>query len=1664
MKYFGKASKNWLALVLVVAITLCSVMISLAVLADENETVSFVLDAATNGGTVDGGATKIIEATAKEEYTPSVEVGTPAADQKFIGWSTDKDAFVGELTFTPKNDTTYYAIYGYVFYVGGSVTDASAALGTKENPCTSISATTIPSAAIQATAATNCVAVLNGTQTITITSLTNFTAVDKRLYITGKDPTTGVDNEIKAKIEQFAFGTGANAYAQFKKGIYLDYLTYESGNGIIYSRSVLDFRLGKNFDGAGTVYITGLETATVPSLYMDIAASNISNIQMQNRNSSGTVTGDATIVLNGGYINHHDYGVTFPAKVGGNLNAIVNDYDGNVLSFNTDKVTSVGGAINYVFNNGTLAKIKGKTNASLKFNWNYANSQGSQDSLIDTAGGFYYIDSAVGGKVTPTSIPGKFMVEFDEDYNTVSVNGQEVELDKNNCFMVTGSTSAITNPTDSDWIKVTYSYKQNEPTESETFTLDAGTNGGNISGAATKEEAITASGAYTPNVTVTAPEGLQFIGWSKDKDNYVGELTITPQKGETYYAIFGEVIYVGGSATDSTADKGTKANPLTGFSYAASNTFPFKTTAKNCVAVLNGSATIASISSWTTQADKRVYITGLDPTTGVKNTTSIAINTFALGQSGKVVFGQGVYMDHFTVTSAKNETFALYLRSGAQKFVFGPNIVNNGVLLIGSIEGKIPSMYVELGTNHFGANSSYFGMVALNADQATINKTQVEGDATLVINNGLFANYNGGVYLGGTVGGNLSVVVNDYQTGDAACLRVNTSKLVSAGSINYIFNNNSRTKPLARAFMLNVSSGTAADSSISTKTQGGFYYIDSAIGGKVMPTETAGKFKVTFDEGYNAVTINGMPVALDSNNCFTINPVDRAVLYANANYNNSGDEGWTKVGYYYEQKEEAPTGDLAFTLDAGTNGGTVSGSSTKEMYVNSGDTYTSNVIVGAPTGLQFIGWSKDKDAYVGELTFTPQNGTTYYAIFGEVIYVDGDIGKTPANGGLGTKDKPYLGFSTSTISSLPFSKTSYKNCVAVLSGPVTLNSISQWTVQANRRLYITGLDPTTGIQNETAVTVDTFALGGGATAVFDAGFYIDNCKIVKVNNPTNPAFYMRGAAKNFKIGNNVEYTGSEKLMISGITHSIPSVYIESGISMAEQIKVLESTTYKVTGDATVVINGGKLVSQQGGVKFLGTVEGNLSVVVNGYADNAVLRVATDYLQSAGSINYIFNNNARTGINWTLMNLNTNINTGICSTVPTQGGFYYIDGGKGGKVMPTATAGKFKVEFDEGYNYIKVNGKKVTLDSDNCFTLTASAASVVTPAESDWQKITYHYEGDVSNENIFTVPVNHVLDLSTVGVNFDNAGLVSGADIVWDAYSGSDAIISNGKLVVFAESEITLNATYGGEVACVTFEFAYGAETDLQVTRFAGDKMVVTPVQEENNAYTVTIEENENLALKYGTLTLTVDGSVEKIVQASDVTGKAFKFTVAAPEKMQLSADFTTLSTRGVSVYPLGVQVRAATQELSAGLRFVTRFPQITGNGQGGTLDSKYSQVGVLIIPKVLWTRDTLPTAAELKEDPNDKEKNTKVSMGAANASNVFVKTLMTSTEAYSDVAALLVDIPENMKDIEIVAIPYLIDTQDNVTFADGLLDSNGQFTSASKANYSFVMSYNAMIK
>lgn len=300
-----------------------------------------------------------------------------------------------------------------------------------------------------------------------------------------------------------------------------------------------------------------------------------------------------------------------------------------------------------------------------------------------------------------------------------------------------------------------------------------------------------------------------------------------------------------------------------------------------------------------------------------------------------------------------------------------------------------------------------------------------------------------------------------------------------------------------------------------------------------------------------------------------------------------------------------------------------------------------------------------------------------------------------------------------------------------------------------------------------------------------------------------------------------------------------------------------------------------------------------------------------------------------------------------------------------------------------------------------------------------------------------LPANSAFNLDAVKIKVGDAQ-VAGANIDWAAHRGSDYELVNGWLMVYAENDIVLTGTYGDQTVTLNIEIApKGTETGLVVKTFADKNMTIAPVANDATAYTVKINETDREALKYGTLTVTADNcDAVKIANAIGDKGDTFGFKVIKPETMVLAAEYTTLAEREASIYPLGAQVRPATDTYSAGIRFITRFPEIKMEPAGIYLDEAYSQVGVLIIPYVLWDGTTIPDAEALSKSDVPMGKTDKAG-NAYTASNVVVSKLMTANEAYADAAALLTGIPSSMYGVDIMALPYLIGTDGEVTYIEG---------------------------
>ena len=603
-------------------------------------------------------------------------------------------------------------------------------------------------------------------------------------------------------------------------------------------------------------------------------------------------------------------------------------------------------------------------------------------------------------------------------------------------------------------------------------------------------------------------------------------------------------------------------------------------------------------------------------------------------------------------------------------------------------------------------------------------------------------------------------------------------------------------------------------------------------------------------------------------------------------------------------------------------------------------------------------------------------------------------------------------------------------------------------------LYITGLDPTTGVLNSTNVTLNDFATGlsNQTSAIFKRGLYLDYITVAdaSVSSGTNGKLYVRGNVTNLYLGANVE--ASSKMYVGGADKSTTSAYIETSAKNLLYIDVMnQKSGITFSGNSTVVINGGNITHNDMGIQLGGIVTGNSSVVVNDY-DGTVLSVNTDKVQSVGgAINYIFNYGTRANINtlklnWSFVDSVSTVDT----AVPTTGGFYYIDSAEGGRVLPTDVAGKFKVEFDSGYNHIKVNGTNVELDSDNCFTLTATSASTVTPSESDWVKITYYYE--------------KVTFKTTVNAKSQLPDEIAGQPVTWTATANENFVVND-------KNQIVGLKTGTGKVYGVSVVNGVAVDTEIDVSvldydasrnNFANNNFRITPTSTKN-LYILTVTGGV-----LNPSTFKINGEFQLLdeveVEGGIPSGREYQLYCEDMYTLTVEGTFITdENTLKTSIFNLGASVEADSSTEGHKMKFIFRTTAITPAGttveEGGKLPEQIvvynatvtpTNIGVFMIPEALLTNvNTKPT---LKTGFNINSNKVSVNNSSYPAANVKITSLEDLTYDYADFYATLTQIEEEMRYVRIVCVPYI--TYTTSTGSTGVLYGDSIIRSHDTANAS----------
>ncbi len=504
----------------------------------------------------------------------------------------------------------------------------------------------------------------------------------------------------------------------------------------------------------------------------------------------------------------------------------------------------------------------------------------------------------------------------------------------------------------------------------------------------------------------------------------------------------------------------------------------------------------------------------------------------------------------------------------------------------------------------------------------------------------------------------------------------------------------------------------------------------------------------------------------------------------------------------------------AVTLDG--NGGTVSGSTTVNAFVGEE--------TALPTAYKakyvFIGWSEDKNATTGSMTYTATGNAstvTLYAIYKDVgmdvIYVDttatvnGD-GRSSASPINDWKKAMQAGSADGTMYVL------MTTTIVSETATVGMNFGS-----AKGALWITNIDPATDSKYNSAAILKTNGHYPAKPVTYDIPIASINHDGMHINFGGYDGRFTKNAqliGKGGAIPGMTETASSTMYMRGGsdsgdknytsITFDYLDVVVGNTIYVGNQF----GNTVK---NANIIINDGTVDKTLYMSSGLATIA---NVVINGYS--AAANISIDKPASCTTLNYILNND-----------------TAELVTVPTGNNIYVIKSTSDGTVEPTETAGTFKITTDE--ENIVVNGTPVTKSANNLYALGAAGTYVITYNATPTHSVTYNMNGGVGTApDVATVKEGENVALPTE-ISFTNPGY---RFIGWaESATATETLAS----LTMGTSDITLYAIWEVKVCNVTLSITGIAreegnkpnpESLAKLTFYKDGEVVLTVYEDENN--------------------------------------------------------------------------------------------------------------------------------------------------------------------------------------------------------------------------------------
>lgn len=292
--------------------------------------------------------------------------------------------------------------------------------------------------------------------------------------------------------------------------------------------------------------------------------------------------------------------------------------------------------------------------------------------------------------------------------------------------------------------------------------------------------------------------------------------------------------------------------------------------------------------------------------------------------------------------------------------------------------------------------------------------------------------------------------------------------------------------------------------------------------------------------------------------------------------------------------------------------------------------------------------------------------------------------------------------------------------------------------------------------------------------------------------------------------------------------------------------------------------------------------------------------------------------------------------------------------------------------------------------------------------------------ETTNNTVYA-SVNHYIELEDVSFNMGGT-TVAGDRLSWRTIRTPNYEINatTGEFAAYQLGTFTETVIYNGKEHTITFvitdDETVTKPRELPLVKITGDATVnIKPTDGVDTEYTLTIFPGNNKKLKVNTL----KNGDTYLTENFDTTGRVFGFLADTPSEIYITAEYIEDNGQYNSA-----MLGATLNYEKSGIRFGARTDMIRKSPDENVayLDDKVlvdgkvytpTEIGMLLIPSALFEGELTVTTKYVQKSK--------------------IKKVVNMTEAYSDIAITLTNIPQNMYDTDISSRMYIAYDDGGVT-------------------------------